>query len=182
MYCEMIRVLVGESNIPLPAQTAWNSVTPNTHHHSIANGLLEPFHSMLKAVIMCHEEQQWTEALPMFPILIRMTFRADLKAQLLISYTANYRIRQPTQWNQRATVREQHAGLLATLQWSLTGPITQRKLAGNLCTGQAHQCDNRQVQVDIHNERDRFREYDFRGRCQQNPSHGTTDYTDFANN
>jgi cleavage and polyadenylation specificity factor subunit 1 len=37
-----------------------------TAHHTAANGLVERFHRTLKAAIMCHAEQQWTEALPWF--------------------------------------------------------------------------------------------------------------------
>jgi cleavage and polyadenylation specificity factor subunit 1 len=36
-----------------------------TAHHLAANGLVERFHRTLKAVIMCHADQQWTEALPL---------------------------------------------------------------------------------------------------------------------
>jgi transposase InsO family protein len=36
-----------------------------TAHHPTANGLVEHFHT-LKAAIMCHADQQWTEAFPWF--------------------------------------------------------------------------------------------------------------------
>jgi cleavage and polyadenylation specificity factor subunit 1 len=36
-----------------------------TAYHPAANGLVERFHRTLKAAIMCHTDQQWTEALPL---------------------------------------------------------------------------------------------------------------------
>jgi cleavage and polyadenylation specificity factor subunit 1 len=36
-----------------------------TAHHPAAKGLVERFHRTLKAAIMCHADQQWTEALPL---------------------------------------------------------------------------------------------------------------------
>jgi cleavage and polyadenylation specificity factor subunit 1 len=37
-----------------------------TAHHPAVKGLMERFHRTLKAAIMCHEDQEWTEALPWF--------------------------------------------------------------------------------------------------------------------
>jgi cleavage and polyadenylation specificity factor subunit 1 len=36
-----------------------------TAYHPAANGLVERFHRTLKAAIMCHADQNWTEALPL---------------------------------------------------------------------------------------------------------------------
>jgi cleavage and polyadenylation specificity factor subunit 1 len=36
-----------------------------TPHHSTANGLVERLHRTLKTTIMCHTDEQWTEALPL---------------------------------------------------------------------------------------------------------------------
>jgi cleavage and polyadenylation specificity factor subunit 1 len=36
-----------------------------TAHHPAANGLVERFHRTLKAAIVCHADQTWTEALPL---------------------------------------------------------------------------------------------------------------------
>jgi cleavage and polyadenylation specificity factor subunit 1 len=49
-------------------------------HHPAANGLVESFHRTLKAAIMCHADQQWTEALPLLLLGIRTSFKADLQA------------------------------------------------------------------------------------------------------
>jgi cleavage and polyadenylation specificity factor subunit 1 len=50
-----------------------------TTHHSYANGLLEFFHQMLKAAIMCHTNQQRKEALSLVLLRIRTSFKADLQ-------------------------------------------------------------------------------------------------------
>jgi hypothetical protein len=49
-----------------------------TAHHPTANGIMEYFHQTLKAAIMCHADQQWTEALPLVLLGIRTSFKADL--------------------------------------------------------------------------------------------------------
>jgi cleavage and polyadenylation specificity factor subunit 1 len=41
-------------------------IARTTAHHPAANGLVERFHRTLKAAIMCHADQQWTETLPWF--------------------------------------------------------------------------------------------------------------------
>jgi cleavage and polyadenylation specificity factor subunit 1 len=51
-------------------------------HHPAANGLVECFHQTLKAAIMCHADQQWTEALPLVLLRICTSFAADLQASL----------------------------------------------------------------------------------------------------
>jgi cleavage and polyadenylation specificity factor subunit 1 len=43
-----------------------------TAHHPASNGLVERFHRILKAAIMCRADQQWTEALPHCDRLITM--------------------------------------------------------------------------------------------------------------
>jgi cleavage and polyadenylation specificity factor subunit 1 len=48
-------------------------------HLPTPNGLLEYFHRTLKAAIICHAGQQWTEALPLI-LAIRTAFKQDLKA------------------------------------------------------------------------------------------------------
>jgi hypothetical protein len=52
-----------------------------TAHHPAANGLVERFHRTLKAAIMCHADQRWTEALPLL-LGIRTSFKADLQASV----------------------------------------------------------------------------------------------------
>jgi cleavage and polyadenylation specificity factor subunit 1 len=51
-----------------------------TAYHHAANGLVERFHWTPKAAIMCHADQQWTEALPLVLPGIRTSFKADLQA------------------------------------------------------------------------------------------------------
>ncbi|XP_023713537.1 uncharacterized protein LOC111867700 [Cryptotermes secundus] len=53
-----------------------------TAQHPAANGLVERFHRTLKAAIMCHADQHWTEALPMVLLGIRTAFKEDLQASL----------------------------------------------------------------------------------------------------
>jgi cleavage and polyadenylation specificity factor subunit 1 len=53
-----------------------------TAHHPVANELMERFHQTLKAAIVCHADQQWTEALPLVPLGIRTAFREDLQASV----------------------------------------------------------------------------------------------------
>jgi cleavage and polyadenylation specificity factor subunit 1 len=53
-----------------------------TAHHPAANGLVERFHRTLKATIMCHADQNWTEALPLVLLGIRASFKEDLQASV----------------------------------------------------------------------------------------------------
>jgi hypothetical protein len=53
-----------------------------TAHHPAAKGLVEHFHQTLKATIMCHVNQQWTEALPLVLLGIHMAFKGDLQASV----------------------------------------------------------------------------------------------------
>jgi cleavage and polyadenylation specificity factor subunit 1 len=43
---------------------------------------VERFHRTLKAAIMCHADQQWTEALPLVLLGIRTDFKEDLQASV----------------------------------------------------------------------------------------------------
>jgi cleavage and polyadenylation specificity factor subunit 1 len=52
-----------------------------TAHHPAANGLVENFHWTLKAAIMCHADEQWTEELTLVLIGIRTTFKQTCKRQ-----------------------------------------------------------------------------------------------------
>jgi hypothetical protein len=40
------------------------------------------FHRTLKAAIMCHADQQWTEALPLVLLGVRTSFKEDLQASV----------------------------------------------------------------------------------------------------
>jgi transposase InsO family protein len=55
-------------------------LTHTTAYHPAANGLVERFHRTLKAAIMCHADQHWTEALPLVLLGIHSSFKADLQA------------------------------------------------------------------------------------------------------
>jgi cleavage and polyadenylation specificity factor subunit 1 len=48
-----------------------------TAHHLAANGLVERFHRTLKAAIMCHADQQWTEELPLVLLGILTALKKD---------------------------------------------------------------------------------------------------------
>ena len=48
--------------------------------HPAANGLVERLHRTLKAVIMCHADEQWTEALLLVLLGIRTAFKEDLQS------------------------------------------------------------------------------------------------------
>jgi cleavage and polyadenylation specificity factor subunit 1 len=63
-----------------------------TAYHPAANGLVERFHRTLKAAIMCHAYQQWTEALPLVLLGIRTSFKADLQASAELVYGEPLRI------------------------------------------------------------------------------------------
>jgi len=51
-----------------------------TPHHPAANGLVERLHSTLKAAIMCHAEERWTDALPLVLLGIRTAYKEDLQS------------------------------------------------------------------------------------------------------
>jgi transposase InsO family protein len=53
-----------------------------TTHHPAVNGLVEHFHRTLKATIMCHVDQNWTEALPLVFLGICASFKEDLQASI----------------------------------------------------------------------------------------------------
>jgi hypothetical protein len=48
-------------------------------HYPAANGLVERLHRTLKAAIMCHTDEKWTEAFPLV-LSIRTAYREDLKS------------------------------------------------------------------------------------------------------
>lgn len=51
-----------------------------TSYHPAANGMVERFHRQLKAAIRSHENESWTESLPIVLLGIRSSFKEDLKA------------------------------------------------------------------------------------------------------
>jgi hypothetical protein len=48
-----------------------------TPQHTAANGLIERLHRTLKAAIMCHADQQWTEDLPIDLLGIRTMYKEN---------------------------------------------------------------------------------------------------------
>jgi cleavage and polyadenylation specificity factor subunit 1 len=50
-------------------------LSQTTAHHPAANGLMEHFHRTLKAAIMCHADQHWTQAFSLVYLGICMTFK-----------------------------------------------------------------------------------------------------------
>lgn len=51
-----------------------------TSYHPSCNGLVERLHRQLKASIVCHATEKWTEALPLVLLGIRSAFKEDLQA------------------------------------------------------------------------------------------------------
>ncbi len=56
-------------------------LTRTTPYHSAANGLVERLHRTLKAAIMCHADDQWTETLPLVLLGIRSAYKEDLNTK-----------------------------------------------------------------------------------------------------
>jgi transposase InsO family protein len=56
----------------------WFAQSRTTAYNPAANGLVERFHRTLKAAIICHADQQWTEALPLVRLGIHTSFKEDL--------------------------------------------------------------------------------------------------------
>jgi hypothetical protein len=57
------------------------NLSQTTTHYPTANGLVERLHRILKAAIMGHADQQWTQALPLV-LGIPTSFEADLRASI----------------------------------------------------------------------------------------------------
>lgn len=51
-----------------------------TAYHPACNGLVERFHRQLKAAIVCHANDRWTESLPWVLLGVRSAFKEDLQA------------------------------------------------------------------------------------------------------
>lgn len=51
-----------------------------TAYHPACNGLVERFHRQLKAAIVCHANDRWTETLPWVLLGVRSAFKEDLQA------------------------------------------------------------------------------------------------------
>lgn len=51
-----------------------------TAYHPASNGLVERFHRQLKAAIVCHANDKWTESLPWVLLGVRSSFKKDIEA------------------------------------------------------------------------------------------------------
>jgi hypothetical protein len=51
-----------------------------TPQHPAANGLEERLHCTMKAAIMCHEDEKWTEVSPLVLLSIRTAYKEDLQS------------------------------------------------------------------------------------------------------
>ena len=51
-----------------------------TAYHPAANGMVERMHRTLKAALMCHQPDTWTEALPLVLLGLRTALKPDVKA------------------------------------------------------------------------------------------------------
>ena len=60
------------------AQICGVNVSRTTPHHPAANGLVERLHRTMKAAIMCHSTEQWTESLPLVLLGLRPAYKEDL--------------------------------------------------------------------------------------------------------
>jgi hypothetical protein len=58
----------------------WHPLHQDDPQHPAANGLVERPHRTLKAAIMCHAVEQWTEALPLVLLGIRTAYNEDLQS------------------------------------------------------------------------------------------------------
>ena len=55
-------------------------LTRTTSYHPASNGLVEPLHRTLKAAIICHAGDQWTETVRLILLGIRSAYKEDLIA------------------------------------------------------------------------------------------------------
>ena len=64
---------------PQPGEDVWNPPLQDDPHHPAANGLLECLHRTLKAAILCHADEKWTEAL-LLVLGISTAYKEDLQS------------------------------------------------------------------------------------------------------
>jgi hypothetical protein len=120
-------------------------LTRITAYHPAANGLLERFYRTLKAAIMCHADQHWTEALPLVLLGIRSSFKADLhasSAELVYGET----LRIPGEFLTQTTHPIEPAHLITQLRQNMTRlrpvPATRRARPGTFVHKDLRTCTN----------------------------------------
>ncbi|GBP80756.1 hypothetical protein EVAR_56602_1 [Eumeta japonica] len=68
--------------VPMPQQSWFQTGFQHrrtTAYHPSCNGLVERFHRQLKAAIVCHENANWVESLPLVLLGIRSALKEDLQ-------------------------------------------------------------------------------------------------------
>jgi len=61
----------------------WYSPLRYEPHHPATNSFIDPLPPMLKAAIMCYEDEQWTKALTLVLLSIYITYKKDLQASIV---------------------------------------------------------------------------------------------------
>ncbi|GBP83550.1 hypothetical protein EVAR_65638_1 [Eumeta japonica] len=82
------------ANFKSLAQIAGFQHRRTTAYHRSCNGLVERFHRQLKAAIVCHENANWVESLPLVLLGIRSALKEDLQttsAELLYGEPLRFR-------------------------------------------------------------------------------------------
>jgi len=74
------------------------TLCPTTSWHLAANGLVERMHRQLKAAIMSHASESWTESLPSSYWVCGPPSRKFEKRHLLTSFTANTFVILASSW------------------------------------------------------------------------------------
>ena len=65
------------TGFPQPSEDVWYPHQQDNPHQPAANGLVEHIHRTLKTTIMCHDDEQWTAALPRALLDIRIAYKED---------------------------------------------------------------------------------------------------------
>jgi hypothetical protein len=89
-----------------------------TAYHPNANGLVERLHRKLKSAIMCHDNQQWTEVLPLVLLGIRTSIKEDLQA-FVAELVYGEPLRVLGEFLTTSTTTVEHEHLIRQLRWCL---------------------------------------------------------------
>ena len=74
------------------AKICGNHLCRTSPKHPAANGLVQRFHCTMKAAIMCHADEKWTEALPLVLVGIRTAYKEDLETSAELVYGEPLRV------------------------------------------------------------------------------------------